>query len=91
MHIAMFTPNLCRPGVAERPPRFARRQLGLRIQDFAIVERSIHKFVVAASTRALDRGKIKAVAGRGVAVYFEATPAVRGFLQYSFAFGAHRQ
>jgi hypothetical protein len=87
----MFIPNLCRGGVAELLARIAERQLGLRIQDFAIVGPGIRKFVVAASTRAFDRGEIKAVAGRGVAVYFEATPAVRGFLQYSFAFGAHRQ
>ena len=87
----MFTPNLCRGGVAELPALIAERQLGLRIQDFAIGGPSVRKLVVAASTRAFDRGKIKAVAGRGVHVYFEATPAVRGFLQYSFAFGAHRQ
>jgi hypothetical protein len=87
----MFTPNLCRPGVAERPARFARRQLGLRIQDFAIVGRGVRKSVAAASMWALDRGNIKAVAGRGVRVYFEVTPGVRGFLQFSFAFGAHRQ
>jgi hypothetical protein len=87
----MFTPNLCRGGVAERQGRIAKRQLGLRIQDFAIAGPGVRKFVVAASTRAFDRGNIKAVAGRGVHVYFEATPAVRGFLQYSFAFGAHRQ
>jgi hypothetical protein len=91
MHIAMFTPNLCRPGVAALPAPFAERQLGLRIQDFALVELGIRKLVVAASTRAFDRGRIKAVAGWGSAVYFEATPAVRGFLQYSFAFGAHRK
>ena len=87
----MFTPNLCRGGVAELPGRIAKRQLGLRIQDFAITGLGVRKFVIAASTRAFDRGNIKAVAGRGVHVYFEATPAVRGFLQYSFAFGAHRQ
>jgi hypothetical protein len=87
----MFTPNLCRRGVAEYSPRFVGRQLGLRNHDFAIALLIIRKFVVAASTRAFDRGNIKAVAGRGAAVYFEATPAVRGFLQYSFAFGAHRQ
>jgi hypothetical protein len=63
MHIAMFTPNLCRRGVAELPDRFAERQLGLRIQDFALVGPGIRRFVVAASTRAFDRGKIKAVAG----------------------------
>jgi hypothetical protein len=87
----MFTPNLCRPGVAVHPPRFAWHQLGLRIQDFAIADRRILRIVAAASTTAFDRGSIKAVAGWGVAVYFEATPGVRGFLQYSFAFGAHRQ
>jgi hypothetical protein len=87
----MFTPNLCRPGVAQRPPRFVRCQLGLRIQHFAIVHSRVRKFVVAASTRAFDRGNIKAVAGPGVDVYFEATPVVRSFLKYSFAFGAHRQ
>ena len=87
----MFTPNLCRPGVAECPLRFAQRQLGLRIQDFVITGRAPREFIVAPSTEAFDRGEIKAVASRGVAVYFEATPAVRGFLQYSFAFGAHRQ
>jgi hypothetical protein len=87
----MFTQNLCLPGVAEYLPEFARRQLGLRIQDFAITRRGAHKLIVAASTEAFDRGKIKAVARQGAAVYFEATPAVRGFLQYSFAFGAHRQ
>ena len=87
----MFTPNLCRPGVAERPRRFVQCQLGLRIQTVAIIRPGLRKFVVAASTGAFDRGEIKAVAGRGVAVYFEPTPAVRGFLQYSFAFGAHRQ
>jgi hypothetical protein len=87
----MFIPNLCRLTVAERRPGFARRQLGLRIQDFAIVRCRIRKFIVAASTEAFDRGNIKAVARWGAAVYFEASPAVRGFLQYSFAFGAHRQ
>ena len=87
----MFIPNLCRRGVAERLPRFDQRQLGLRIQRFAITAPIVRKFVAAASTIAFDRGKIKAVAGRGVAVYFEPTPGVRGFLQYSFAFGAHRQ
>jgi hypothetical protein len=87
----MFIPNLCRPGVAECPRLFAQHQLQLRIQAFAIAGRALRKSVAAASTRAFDRGDIKAVAGRGVAVYFEATPAVRGFLQYSFAFGAHRQ
>ncbi len=87
----MFTQNLCRPGVAERPTRFAQHQLGLRIQDFAIVERSVRKSVAAASMWALDRGNIKAVAGRRVHVYFEVTPGVRGFLQFSVAFGAHRQ
>jgi hypothetical protein len=87
----MFTSNLCRGGVAELQARIAERQLGLRIQDFAIIAPGIRKLVVAASMRAFDRGKIKAVAGPGAAVYFEATPAVRGFLQYSFAFGAHRQ
>jgi hypothetical protein len=63
MHIAMFTPNLCRPGVAELPARLAERQLGLRIQDFAPLRPGIPKTVVAASTGAFDRGKIKAVAG----------------------------
>jgi hypothetical protein len=87
----MFTPNLCRPGVAEHPARFGRRQLGLRIQHFAIGEPAVGKFVATASTIAFDRGEIKAVAGWGMAVYFEATPGVRGFLQFSFAFGAHRQ
>jgi hypothetical protein len=87
----MFTANLCRPGVAERPPRFAEHQLELRIQAFAIVRRVFEKFVVAPSTGAFDRGEIKAVASQGAAVYFDPTPAVRGFLQYSFAFGAHRQ
>jgi hypothetical protein len=67
------------------------RQLGLRIQDFAIVARHTRKFIAATSTPGFDRGNIKAVAGSGLAVYFDATPAVRGFLQYSFAFGAHRQ
>ena len=67
------------------------RQLGLRIQDFAIVGSDACKFIAATSTRGFDRGNIKAVAGSGLAVYFDATPAVRGFLQYSFAFGAHRK
>jgi hypothetical protein len=87
----MFTPNLCRPDVAEHPPRFVWCQLGLRIQHFAVVGPSARKFVTAASTKAFDRGNIKAVAGPGVDVYFEATPVVRSFLKYSFAFGAHRQ
>jgi hypothetical protein len=64
----MFTPNLCRPGVAERLPRFRPRQLGLRIQRVAIAEPGVRKFVAAASTIAFDRGEIKAVAGPGVAV-----------------------
>jgi hypothetical protein len=87
----VFTPNLYRECVAELAARIAKRQLGLRIQDFAFVDLGLRKSVVAASTSAFDRGNIKAVAGRGVHVYFEASPAVRGFLQYSFAFGAHRQ
>jgi hypothetical protein len=87
----MFTPNLRRTSVAEYPARFGGHQLGLRIQRFAITEPAARKFIATASTVAFDRGEIKAVAGRGVAVYFEATPGVRGFLQFSFAFGAHRQ
>jgi hypothetical protein len=66
--MALFIPNLCRRGVAEPLPQFARRQLGLRIQRFAIVQPDLRKFVVAASTMAFDRGEIKAVAGPGVAV-----------------------
>jgi hypothetical protein len=58
----MFTPNLCRPGVAGSPARCGRRQLRLQIQDFAIVGRSVRKSVAAASMWALVRGNIKAVA-----------------------------
>ena len=87
----MFIPNLRRLPVAEPHAGLPWRQLGLRIQDFAVVDQGAQKSVAAASTSAFDRGEIKAVAGRGVAVYFEGTPGVRSFLQYSFAFGAHRQ
>jgi hypothetical protein len=61
----MFAPNLCRGGVADCPPQLVRCQLGLQIQAFAIGTPSVCKSVVAASTRAFDRGKIKAVAGPG--------------------------
>jgi hypothetical protein len=56
------------------------RQLGLRIQAFAIIEQNGRKSVAVASMRAADRGEIKAVATPEAGVYFDGAPELRGFL-----------
>jgi hypothetical protein len=56
------------------------RQLRLRIQAFAILEQNGRKSVATASIWTAKRGEIKAVATPEGGVYFDPTPALRGFL-----------
>ena len=77
--IAVLTQNLCRATTARLAPKLLSRQLGLRIQAFAIVEQNGRKSVAETSMTAFDQGRIKAVASPPVDVYFEGSPALRLF------------
>ena len=78
MQTAVLTQNLRRVTAGRLAPKLPLRQLGLRIQAFAIVQQNGRKFVAEASTRMSDHGEIKAVATPGMGVYFDVTPVLAG-------------